>query len=104
LKTGFTGGWLRCNSVNSLKGCLRKEFQGRKQEALFEAPAAADAESFACAASSFDNARRRGAIRHGGQQRLDIHNVEITAKTKDAELLAVNDALESLAALDPEKA
>jgi len=52
-----------------------------------------------------DSARRRNAVRHGGgQQRLDIQDVEITAETKDTELLAVNDALEKLAAVDPEKA
>src|SRR5437667_901039 len=52
-----------------------------------------------------DNARRKRAVRHGGgQQRLDIQEVEIAAATKDEELLAVNDALERFAAMDKQKA
>ena len=52
-----------------------------------------------------DNARRKKAIRHGGdQQRLGIHELEIAAAGKDEEMLAVNEALEKLAAHDPAKA
>jgi RNA polymerase sigma factor (TIGR02999 family) len=52
-----------------------------------------------------DNARRKRALRHGGgQQRLDIQEIEIAADTKEDELLAVNDALEALAASDKQKA
>src|ERR1051326_2901183 len=52
-----------------------------------------------------DNARRKRALRHGGgQQRLDLHEVDIAAATKDEELLALNDALERFAALDKQKA
>jgi len=52
-----------------------------------------------------DNARRKSALRHGGcLQRLDLQDVEITAETKDDELLAVSDALEKFAARDKEKA
>jgi RNA polymerase sigma factor (TIGR02999 family) len=52
-----------------------------------------------------DNARRKKAVRHGGdQQRVDIADLEIAAATKDDELLAVNDALEKLAAVDKQKA
>ena len=52
-----------------------------------------------------DTARRKKAIRHGGdQQRLDIHELEIAAAGKDEEMLAVNEALEKLAAHDPAKA
>lgn len=51
-----------------------------------------------------DRARRRQAIRHGGgQERLDIDEVEIPAPAGDEELLAVHDALERLAVVDPAK-
>jgi RNA polymerase sigma factor (TIGR02999 family) len=46
-----------------------------------------------------DKARRKKAIRHGGdQQRVDIESVEIAALADDEELLAVNEALDKLAA------
>jgi RNA polymerase sigma factor (TIGR02999 family) len=52
-----------------------------------------------------ENARRKHALRHGGgQQRLDIQNVEIAAAATDDELLALNDALDKLAAQDKQKA
>src|SRR5438477_11955138 len=42
-----------------------------------------------------ENARRKRALCHGGgQQRLDIQDVEVPVATKDEEVLAVNDALE----------
>ncbi len=52
-----------------------------------------------------DNARRKLAARHGGgQQPLDIQEIEIAAVAKDDELLAVNEALERFAAQDKQKA
>ena len=46
-----------------------------------------------------DKARRKKAIRHGGdQQRVDIDSVDIAALADDEELLAVNDALDKLTA------
>ncbi len=52
-----------------------------------------------------DRARRRKALRHGGGQRpLDLEGIEIEAPATDDELLAVHDALERLAAVDPLKA
>ena len=46
-----------------------------------------------------DKARRKKAIRHGGdQQRVDIESVEIASLVDDDELLAVNEALDKLAA------
>ena len=52
-----------------------------------------------------DSARRKKAARHGGgQQRLDIADLEIAGELKEDQLLAVNDALEKLAAQDKEKA
>lgn len=46
-----------------------------------------------------DNARRKRALRHGGgQQRIDLENVNIPSASADDQLLAVNDALDKLAA------
>jgi RNA polymerase sigma factor (TIGR02999 family) len=53
-----------------------------------------------------DHARRRQAQRHGGgQQRLDVDDIELVAnRPSDDSLLAVNDALHRLAEVDPPKA
>ena len=46
-----------------------------------------------------DKARRKKAIRHGGgQQRVDMEDLEVAAPANDDELLAVNEALDKLAA------
>ncbi len=52
-----------------------------------------------------DNARRKRAKRHGGgQQRVDVEEVEIASVTEDDQLLAINEALDKLAAKDKQKA
>ena len=52
-----------------------------------------------------ENARRKRAMRHGGnQQRVDIDEVEIASNTKEEELLAINEALERFTAHDKQKA
>jgi len=52
-----------------------------------------------CAASSWTSARRKSAARHGGdQQRVELDGVEVGAPGDDDELLAVNEALDKLAA------
>ena len=55
-----------------------------------------------------DNARRKRAVRHGGgQQRVDLQEVEIEVAevaVKDDDLLDVNAALERFAAQDKQKA
>jgi RNA polymerase sigma factor (TIGR02999 family) len=52
-----------------------------------------------------DRARRKQALRHGGgQQRLEVDDLEIAAPADDDELLAVNEALDRLALADPAKA
>jgi len=52
-----------------------------------------------------DRARRKQAARHGGGQvRVDHEEWEFAAPAPDDELLAVNEALDRLAALDPAKA
>ena len=46
-----------------------------------------------------DKARRKRALRHGGdQQQVDIESVEISSLADDHELLAVNEALDKLTA------
>ena len=66
---------------------------------------------FFCAAAEamrrilIDRARSKQAVRHGGgQERLDIDEVEIAAPMKHDELLAVNDALERFSRHAPQKA
>ena len=52
-----------------------------------------------------DDARRKHALRHGGgQQRVDVDDLQIAVPAPDEELLAVNEALDRLARLDPAKA
>ncbi len=52
-----------------------------------------------------DRARRKHAQRHGGsQQRVNVEDIEISAVTEDHQLLAVNEALDKLAARDTAKA
>jgi RNA polymerase sigma factor (TIGR02999 family) len=46
-----------------------------------------------------DRARRKRAVRHGGgQQRVDIQEMDIASSIDDDQLLAVNEALDKLAA------
>jgi len=52
-----------------------------------------------------DRARRRKAVRHGGDmQKTDLDGLEIPAPGDDDELLALNEALDKLATTDPPKA
>lgn len=52
-----------------------------------------------------ESARRKRALRHGGnQRRLNIDELKIAAPTTDEELLAISDALERFSALDEPKA
>jgi RNA polymerase sigma factor (TIGR02999 family) len=52
-----------------------------------------------------EKARRKHALRRGGgQQALDIDELQVAAPSEDDELLAVNDALEKLATEDKQKA
>jgi RNA polymerase sigma factor (TIGR02999 family) len=46
-----------------------------------------------------DQARHKRALRHGGgQQRVDLDQVQLASATDDDQLLAVNDALDKIAA------
>jgi RNA polymerase sigma factor (TIGR02999 family) len=52
-----------------------------------------------------DSARRKKATRHGGGlARVDLADLDIAAIADDDELLAVHDAIDRLAAEDPQKA
>jgi len=52
-----------------------------------------------------DNARRKQALRHGaGQQRVDVQDLQIAAPAADDQLLAINEAMDRLAAQDKPKA
>lgn len=52
-----------------------------------------------------DRARRRARIRHGGQwQRVAIEHVTVAIEDSDEVIMAVNDAVEKLAAEAPQKA
>jgi hypothetical protein len=70
----------------------------------------AEPESFFAAAAEAmrqiltDNARRKLRIRHGGgQQRVDLDDCVEAVKSKDEQVLAVDEALEKLARLDPQR-
>jgi RNA polymerase sigma factor (TIGR02999 family) len=52
-----------------------------------------------------DRARRKCALRHGGGQvRLDIQEIDLASPDADDQLLAVDEALDKLAAQDPVEA
>jgi RNA polymerase sigma factor (TIGR02999 family) len=52
-----------------------------------------------------DNARRKAALKHGGgQTRVAMEDLEITAATLDEHILMIDEALQRLEAGDPEKA
>lgn len=52
-----------------------------------------------------DRARRKRAVRHGGaQQRVDIEEIELASPTPDDQLLAMDEALDKLAAQHPRQA
>ena len=76
-----------------------------------EQPAWENRNHFFCAAAEamrrilIDRARSKQARRHGGgQERLDIDEVEIAAPMKDDELLALNEALDRFSQHAPQKA
>ena len=52
-----------------------------------------------------DRARRKCALRHGGgQERVEIHQIDLASPGADDQLLAINEALDRLAAQDPTEA
>jgi len=83
--------WLRLIGNENVKWQGRAHFFGAAAEAMRRI--------------LIDNARRKRALRHGGgQQRLDVSEIEIAAPAKDDELLAINSALEKFATVNKQKA
>ncbi len=83
--------WLRLTGNENVKWDGRAHFFGAAAEAMRRI--------------LIENARRKKALRHGGgQQRLDIEEIEIAAPAKEQELLDMDEALEKFAALDKQKA
>jgi RNA polymerase sigma factor (TIGR02999 family) len=83
--------WLRLTGNENVRWDGRAHFFGAAAEAMRRI--------------LIDNARRKQALRHGGgQQRLDIQDIELPILPKDDQLLALNDALEKLAVRHRRKA
>jgi len=83
--------WLRLAGDNEQQWDSRAHFFGAAAEAMRRI--------------LIENARRKKALRHGGGQvRLDVQDIEIAAPAPEDDLLAINEALETFAALDPPKA
>jgi RNA polymerase sigma factor (TIGR02999 family) len=83
--------WLRLTGDENIKWDGRAHFFGVAAEAMRRI--------------LIENARRKRAQRHGGgQQRLDIVDLDIATPMKEDELLAMDEALEKLAAMDKPKA
>jgi len=83
--------WLRLTGNENVQWNGRAHFFGAAAEAMRRI--------------LIDNARRKRALRHGGgQQRLNVDEIEIAALEKEDELLAMNEALEKFAAVDRQKA
>lgn len=52
-----------------------------------------------------DNARRKQRLKHGGgQQKIDIHDAELTIEAPSGDLIALDEALDRLAEMDKTKA
>jgi RNA polymerase sigma factor (TIGR02999 family) len=82
--------WLRLVGDHDLEWNGRAHFFGAAAEAMRRI--------------LIDRARRKSAQRHGaGQQRVEWQEADIAATADDEQLLAVNEALEKLAAQDKSK-
>jgi RNA polymerase sigma factor (TIGR02999 family) len=83
--------WLRLTGNENVKWQGRGHFFGAAAEAMRRI--------------LIDKARRKHALRHGGgQQPMDIAEIEIAAPAKEQELLDMDEALDKFAALDKSKA
>lgn len=52
-----------------------------------------------------DNARRKARVKRGGDlQRVDIDSIEISATAPEEKVLLINEALDRMQAIDPDKA
>jgi RNA polymerase sigma factor (TIGR02999 family) len=80
--------WLRLVGPNNPKFAGRAHFFAAAAEAMRRI--------------LIDRARRKRALRHGGgRERVDIQQIELASPDSDDQLLAVNEALDKLAAQDP---
>ena len=83
--------WLRLTGDENVKWQGRAHFFGAAAEAMRRI--------------LIDNARRKQARRHGGgQQRVDIAEIDVAAPGKEQELLDMDEALEKFAGIDKRKA
>lgn len=83
--------WLRLTGNENIQWNGRAHFFGAAAEAMRRI--------------LIDNARRKSALRHGGnQQRIDLADIDVAAVEKEDELLAINDALNEFAGVDKQKA
>ena len=83
--------WLRLAGNQNVKWEGRAHFFGAAAEAMRRI--------------LIDRARRKQALRHGGgQERLDVDEVDIAAPAKDDELLAMDEALKKFTQVDRQKA
>ena len=83
--------WMRLTGNENVKWEGRAHFFGAAAEAMRRI--------------LIENARRKRALRHGGgQQRLDILDVEISGETRDDELLSLSEALDKFVLVDKQKA
>jgi RNA polymerase sigma factor (TIGR02999 family) len=83
--------WLKLSGNQNAQWESRRHFFGAAAEAMRRI--------------LIDNARRKAARRHGGgQERLDILEMDLAAPAPDDELLALNEALERFEAKDKPKA
>jgi RNA polymerase sigma factor (TIGR02999 family) len=83
--------WLRLTGNENVRWNGRAHFFGAAAEAMRRI--------------LIDNARRKSARRHGGgQQRVDVDEIDIAAPAKEDEMLSINDALEEFTKMDKQKA
>jgi RNA polymerase sigma factor (TIGR02999 family) len=83
--------WLRLTGNENIQWNGRAHFFGAAAEAMRRI--------------LIDNARRKRALRHGGdQRRIDIEDIDVAVMEKEDELLAMNDALDEFAVVDKQKA
>jgi len=83
--------WLRLTSNENVRWDGRSHFFGAAAEAMRRI--------------LIDSARRKQAVRHGGnQERVDLDALEIAEPFENNELFAINDALDRFAAVDAQKA
>jgi RNA polymerase sigma factor (TIGR02999 family) len=83
--------WLRLNHPHPTSWRGRAHFFGAAAEAMRRI--------------LIDNARRKKAVRHGGQcERIELEQTEIVGGAPDEQLLAIHEALDRLAAADAPKA